>query len=836
MVDRLINHVNVHALPTARESAAWSNALQALAATTPHSIPVTVSTDPRHSQHRELRRRLRRRRDVGLARAARASPPCATRSGSGRSPTSPARSTWRSGIRSSLHPQIDLGTEPRWGRQFHTFGNDSAFVAEVAAAYVEGFQLDRELGPTSVATMAKHFPGGGPQRDGEDPHFPYGREQVYPGGRFEDHLVPFRRAIDAGTAALMPYYGMPVGLALDGEPVEEVGFGYNRQILTGLLREELGYDGVVCTDWGLVTGTVVAGRPLPARAWGVEHLSALDRVVRIIDAGADQLGGESRTELLLEAVEQGLVSTARIDESVRRLLLVKFRLGLFDDPFVDEDAAEEVVGRADFRAAGHRAQAESMVLLENRAVDGTPLLPLRPGLRLYVEGWPAEEAARLGVVVDDPADADVAVVRLAPPFDPRDDLFLEAFFHQGSLAYRPGLVARLREIARTTPLILDADLERPALLAAFADVATVLVTHVGRVGRGLRRRALRAPWRRAVGCPSRCPGRTTPSVPRAPTSRTTPPTRCTRRARASAADQVQGLIRSGCQVGGRRRGGRAGPEPDRHLRRRPQQGRHVLGPGRQDVLADPAQADGADHALAVPEDRGAERGDADGAVVVGDGVAAGPGGGQVRPQGLLRRQARRGAGRQARPQHARQQGVLVEGEQGARGAADVQRLRTADVQLQHPDPGADGDALEAHGLGPGGDHQVGRLPGLDRQPGQQRRRHAGDVEALDEDRADLERPDRQPERVARAPLEPAGDLQGGEQPVGGRLRVAGAADELRQRQLGLAPPEALEQADGAEHGLDDRPARVGLAHRAPRWSDDRSTTAGPSLTLADDNL
>ena len=125
-----------------------------------------------------------------------------------------------------------------------------------------------------------------------------------------------------------------------------------------------------------------------------------------------------------------------------------------------------------------RAQAESMVLLK-RPADGPAALPLRPGLKLYVEGWSADEAARLGEVVSDPADADVAVVRLAAPFDPRDDLFLEAFFHQGSLAYRPGLVARLTEIARTTPLIISADLERPALLAAFADVAAVIVTDVG---------------------------------------------------------------------------------------------------------------------------------------------------------------------------------------------------------------------------------------------------------------------------------------------------------------------------------------------------------------------
>jgi beta-glucosidase len=383
------------------------------------------------------------------------------------------------GIRSSLHPQIDLGTEPRWGRQFHTFGNDSAFVAEVASAYIEGFQLDRDLGPSSVATMAKHFPGGGPQLDGEDPHFPYGREQVYPGGRFDDHLVPFRRAIEVGTSALMPYYGRPMGLELDGEAIEEVGFGYNKQILTGLLRDQLGYDGVICTDWGLVTGTVVFGRPLPARAWGVEHLSELDRLVKIIDAGADQLGGEARTDLLIQAVEQGLITSERIDASVRRLLLVKFQLGLFDDPFVDPDRAEEIVGREDFVRAGRRAQAESMVLLHNADVDGVPTLPLTTPLTVYVEGIPAEQAAQLGEVVADPADADVAVVRLPPPFEPRDDLFLEGFFHQGSLEYRPGLVYRLRELAAVVPLVIDANLERPAILTPFTEFAAAILTDVG---------------------------------------------------------------------------------------------------------------------------------------------------------------------------------------------------------------------------------------------------------------------------------------------------------------------------------------------------------------------
>ena len=120
-----------------------------------------------------------------------------------------------------------------------------------------------------------------------------------------------------------------------------------------------------------------------------------------------------------------------------------------------------------------------MVLLHNAEVDGAPTLPLTTPLSVYVEGIPAEEAARLGDVVTDPADADVAVVRLRAPFEPRDDLFLEGFFHPGSLEFRPGLVARLRDLAATTPLVIDANLERPAILTPFTEFAAAILTDVG---------------------------------------------------------------------------------------------------------------------------------------------------------------------------------------------------------------------------------------------------------------------------------------------------------------------------------------------------------------------
>lgn len=483
IVGKNMTHFNVHAIRTARQAAEWNNRLQALAETTPHGIPVTISTDPRHAFVE----------NTGVAFSA--GPFSQWPEGLGlaalddvetvREFAEVARREYRAvGIRAALHPQIDLATEPRWGRQAQTFGQDAARVAEFTAAYLRGFQGD-ELGPDSVACTTKHFPGGGPQLDGEDAHFPYGREQVYPGGMFDYHLEPFREAIRCGTAAMMPYYGMPVGLEVGGEPIEAVGFGYNRQIVTGLLREQLGYDGVVVTDWELVNDNHVGDQVLPARAWGVEHLSAVERMEKILDAGADQFGGEECVDMLIDLVRAGRVSEQRIDASARRLLRVKFALGLFDDPYVDVDEAERIVGNAEFRALGARAQSRSLTVLVNDEREGAPVLPLRPVGAVYAEGFRPDEVAELGRVVDDPAAADLALVRIGAPFDPRDDLFLEAWFHQGSLEFAPGLVYRLQQIAASCPLVLVVNLDRPAILTPFVGHAAAIVADYGSSARAV---------------------------------------------------------------------------------------------------------------------------------------------------------------------------------------------------------------------------------------------------------------------------------------------------------------------------------------------------------------
>ena len=249
---------------------------------------------------------------------------------------------------------------------------------------MRGFQGD-VFGPDSVSTMTKHFPGGGPQEDGEDPHFAYGREQVYPGDQFELHLKPFEAIFAAGGRQMMPYYGMPMGTEH-----EEVGFGFNKSVLTGLLRERFGFDGIVCTDWGLVNDSEILGQPHPARAWGVEHLTPAERMAKILDAGADQFGGEMCPDLLIELVENGTVSEERLDVSARRLLREKFLLGLFENPFVDAEAADSIVGSAEFRAVGDAAQRESITVLTNEITDaGAAGAPVRPG----------REALRRGPVV-----------------------------------------------------------------------------------------------------------------------------------------------------------------------------------------------------------------------------------------------------------------------------------------------------------------------------------------------------------------------------------------------------------------------------------------------------
>jgi beta-glucosidase len=469
-----LRHFNLlGAAPDGRQFAQWHNHLQQVAAEQPLAIPVTISSDPRHhftenpllsmmagpfSQWPE---------PLGLAAIGTAELVHQF--------ADIARQEYKAaGIRVALHPQIDLATEARWPRISQTFGEDAELTSRMAASYIRGFQGDT-LGPESVATMTKHFPGGGPQKDGTDPHFAWGREQVYPGGHFEYHLRPFRAALAAGTSQIMPYYGMPVGTEY-----EEVGFSFNRSVITGLLREELGFDGIVCTDWGLIIDAPEPGPLSAARAWGVEHLPPEARMLKLLDAGVDQFGGECCSDMLVQLVESGRVGEARIDESARRLLREKFLLGLFDQPLVDEEMAAAVLGRSDFRAAGVRAQQRALTLLTNQvSTSGAPTLPLRRGIKVYAEGTTDDLLAGYATVVSDPSDAEAVILRLKTPWEPTGEGGFADLFHGGSLEFPPEELARVEGICRAAPTVIDIYLERPAVLTPLAAAAAAIIGNYG---------------------------------------------------------------------------------------------------------------------------------------------------------------------------------------------------------------------------------------------------------------------------------------------------------------------------------------------------------------------
>lgn len=484
---KLMTHFNlIGHLTDPQTTAEWHNNMQREALQTRLGIPITFSTDPRNhftdNVGTSFNAGALSQWPETLGFAALRDPQVVERF------ADIARQEYLAvGLRAALHPQIDLATEPRWARINATFGEDGDLSGELGVAYLRGFQGKQgKVGKESVSCMTKHFPGGGPQKDGEDPHFAYGREQVYPGDQFEYHLKPFRKAIEAQTSQMMPYYGMPVGLEADvegkgqKEKIEEVGFAFNKQIITKLLRESMGYDGIICTDWGLLTDNDILGQAMPARAWGCENLSRVERAAKIIDAGCDQFGGESCPEIVVEAVEKGLISEGQVDKCVARLLRLKFDLGLFDEKrFVDVEAAKAIVGKDSFVKEGEQAQRRSYTLLKND--DNILPLKLSDNMKVYIEGFDEQFVATSVLAkhtVTTPEEADVALVRLKAPFEPRSGGF-EAFFHAGSLEYPDAEKQRQAKIYKSTKAIVDVYLDRPAVIPEIAESASALLCSYG---------------------------------------------------------------------------------------------------------------------------------------------------------------------------------------------------------------------------------------------------------------------------------------------------------------------------------------------------------------------
>lgn len=474
-----------------------NNEVQAIAESSRWGIPVTISSDPRHHFEQVLGAAMQDRAfsmwPEPLGFAAVNDPELTRRFGD------VVRQEYQAvGIRESLAPQADLATEPRWARANGTFGEDADTAKRMVEAYVTGVQNGvNGLNSGSVIAVVKHWAGYGAAKDGWDGHNYYGRYAEFSGHNFEQHLIPFTGAFVAHVGAVMPTYSVLQNVAIDGKPLEQVGAGFNRQLLSDLLRRQYGFRGVILSDWAITNdcseacrnGASAGTKPTPqdiGMPWGVEELTKAQRFAKAINAGVDQIGGTEQSNVIVEDVRNGSISEARVREAAVRILQQKFDLGLFEQPYVDETKAAVIAGRKDFVREGQAAQAHSVVLLENKRVVSTsqPLLPVAPkNKKVYLYGVTAKAAEDAGfIVVTDPAQADLAIIRAPAPYESEHpNFFFGSRQHEGRLTFteKDAAYAELVRVGPMVPTVFLTTLERPLILANVRTHATALLGDFG---------------------------------------------------------------------------------------------------------------------------------------------------------------------------------------------------------------------------------------------------------------------------------------------------------------------------------------------------------------------
>lgn len=331
------------------------------------------------------------------------------------------------GINQALHPTADVSTEPRWGRTNSTFGEDADLSRIMTKAYTQGLQnSDTGLVKDGVWAVVKHFAGGGPQENGIDAHHFVGRKQIYPGNNFDYHRIPFKGAFEAGVAGVMPYYGIPMDQLPAGEG--NVGFGFSKYIMTDILRGEEKFDGVLISDWmvandcdgicrtGILSEEDSQANPFAylGMPWGTEDIDTAERFAKSIDAGIDQFGGIDDPKHVIDIVKSERITMERIDVSVERIMLNKFRQGLFEAPYVAPSEAMAIVGKKEFQDAADISQRRSVTLLKNTA-NALPMSKADMG-KVYASGLDKDTATAYGLtVVDTMADADTIIIRTQTP-------------------------------------------------------------------------------------------------------------------------------------------------------------------------------------------------------------------------------------------------------------------------------------------------------------------------------------------------------------------------------------------------------------------------------------
>jgi beta-glucosidase len=402
-----------------------------------------------------------------------------------------ARQEYRSvGIHMALSPQADLATEPRWSRQAATFGSRADLVSEMAAAYVSGFQgSDAGVSRDGVIAVTKHWVGYGAAKDGFDGHNAYGKYAQLDDNTLVNHISAFEGPLKVKTAGIMPTYSIPQAAQIDGKNVEEVGAGFNADLL-GHLRSKLGYQGMLLSDWGITNDCSAAcsnpGQTAPqtpmdiAMPWGVESLARAERFVKGINAGLDQFGGVEEPNLIVDAVTSGSLTKDRIDQSVVRIMKTKFELGLFDDPYVDPSVAEKLVGSEASLLLAHKTQVEAQVLLENK----NNLLPLAPEMKkIFISGVEPSVAEKKGFqVVAELKDADFALIRTETPHVTLHPYhFFGSHQDEGRLDFteQDKTYALIQEASASVPTIVSIFMDRPAILTNIKDKAAVIIANFG---------------------------------------------------------------------------------------------------------------------------------------------------------------------------------------------------------------------------------------------------------------------------------------------------------------------------------------------------------------------
>lgn len=383
-----VRHVTITILQNPEIAAKWNNNMQAYVEEIDLGIPVNTCSDPRHGSDSNGEFYVGADSHISmwpstLGMAATFDPEVVKTFGK------VAATEYRAlGITTALSPQIDLATEPRWNRYSGTFGEGTKLAIDMTRAYCDGFQtsegkdeLEDGWGYDSVNTIVKHWPGGGSGEGGRDAHFPFGKYAVYPGNNLKEMLLTFTEGafkLDGKTkqtSGVMPYY--TISYNQDKKYGENVGNSYSKFIINDLLREKYGYDGVVCTDWGITRDD--------GTSWNTHHMNVIERHYKAIMVGIDQFGGDNDLEPVMAAYQMGVASHGeeymrnRMEQSARRILRNIFRIGLFEDPYLDPKESFEVVGKPEFLTAGYETQLKSIVLLKNKG----GVLPRKRG-KVYI--------------------------------------------------------------------------------------------------------------------------------------------------------------------------------------------------------------------------------------------------------------------------------------------------------------------------------------------------------------------------------------------------------------------------------------------------------------------